>query len=103
MGGENVSAAEIENYLLALPAIAVVQVVSAPDDHLGEVPAAFIELKAGATLSKDEVLAFCRAGIARFKVPRIVRFVTEWPMSSTKIQKERLRAMLREPPAQAQT
>ncbi len=103
VGGENVSAAEIENYLLALPAIAVVQVVSAPDDHLGEVPAAFIELKAGATLSKEEVLAFCRAGIARFKVPRIVRFVTEWPMSSTKIQKERLRAMLREPPAQAQT
>ncbi len=96
VGGENVSAAEIENYLMALPEIAVVQVVSAPDDHLGEVPAAFIELKPGTCLSEQQVVDFCRSGIARFKVPRIVRFVTEWPMSSTKIQKERLRALLRE-------
>jgi len=101
VGGENVSAAEIENYLLAMPAIAVVQVVSAPDDNLGEVPAAFIERKAGASLTEEEVIAFCRAGVARFKVPRIVRFVTEWPMSSTKIQKERLRAILRESQTQA--
>ncbi|MER2535137.1 MAG: class I adenylate-forming enzyme family protein [Rhizobiaceae bacterium] len=94
VGGENVSAAEIETFLLRHPAVAVAQVVAAPDDRLGEVPAAFIELARDATATAEEIVAYCKAGIAKYKVPRIVRFVREWPTSATKIQKERLRAML---------
>lgn len=94
VGGENVSAAEIEAYLLRHPAIAVAQVVAAHDEILGEVPAAFIELANGSSLSADEVIQYCRAGIAKYKVPKLVRFISEWPMSSTKIQKHQLKLLL---------
>ena len=56
-----------------------------------EVPAAFIERKPGAEVSAQELMDFCRREIAGFKVPRQVRFITEWPMSASKIQKFRLR------------
>ncbi|WP_308238358.1 fatty acid--CoA ligase family protein [Phenylobacterium sp. J367] len=94
VGGENVSALEVESVLASHPAINLAQVVGAPDDKYGEVVAAFIELKPGQTLTADEAIAYCRERIARFKVPRHVRFVREWPMSATKIQKFRLKAEL---------
>ena len=92
VGGENVSAAEIENYLASHPAILTAQVVAVPDTRLGEVPFAFVELASGASLTEDEVIEFCQGAVARYKIPRAVRFVTEWPMSATKIQKHALRA-----------
>lgn len=92
VGGENVSAAEIENYLASHPAILIAQVVAVPDTRLGEVPFAFVELASGASLTEDEVIEFCQGAVARYKIPRAVRFVTEWPMSATKIQKHALRA-----------
>jgi len=55
------------------------------------VPAAFVELHDGIETTADELVEYCRDKIASFKVPRYVRFVTEWPMSATKIQKYRLR------------
>ncbi len=93
VGGENVAPAEVEEYLGRHPAVKLVQVVAAPDDRLGEVPAAFVELRPGARATADELLEHCRDQIARFKIPRHVRFVAaaEWPMSATKIQKEVLR------------
>jgi fatty-acyl-CoA synthase len=91
VGGENVSAIEVEGYLVGHPAVNIAQVVAAPDAKYGEVAAAFLQLKAGATLSEQEVVEFCRGQIASFKVPRHVRFVEEWPMSGTKIQKFVLR------------
>jgi fatty-acyl-CoA synthase len=94
VGGENVSAAEVESYLLRHPAIGIVQVVSAPDDYYVEVPAAFIQLKPGATVTEEEIIDFCVGKIATFRVPRYVRFVTEWPMSGTKIKKAILREMI---------
>jgi fatty-acyl-CoA synthase len=94
VGGENVSAAEVESYLLRHPAIGIVQVVSAPDDYYVEVPAAFIQLKPDATVTEEEIIAFCAGQIATFRVPRYVRFVTEWPMSGTKIKKAVLREMI---------
>ena len=94
VGGENVSAAEVESYLLRHPAIGIVQVVSAPDDYYVEVPAAFIQLKPGAAASEEEIIAFCVGKIATFRVPRYVRFVAEWPMSGTKIKKAILREMI---------
>jgi fatty-acyl-CoA synthase len=93
VGGENVAAAEIENYLLRHADIVSAAVVGAPDDRLGEVPAAFVELSEGSRLTIDEILAFCRVGLASFKVPRVVRLVDEWPMSATKIDKQRLRQL----------
>ena len=94
VGGENVSPAEVEAFLAQHPAIRTAQVVGLPDDRLGEIPVAFIELVAGHKADEDEILNFCSGRIARYKIPRSVRFVTEWPMSGTKIQKPVLRRWL---------
>jgi acyl-CoA synthetase (AMP-forming)/AMP-acid ligase II len=94
VGGENVAAAEIESLLGRHPAVKLAQVVGIPDAKYAEVPAAFVELNPGAAATEAELLAFCKAEVASFKVPRVVRFVQEWPMSSSKIQKFRLRQQL---------
>jgi fatty-acyl-CoA synthase len=94
VGGENVAAAEIESLLSTHPAVKLVQVVGVPDARLEEVPAAFVELRAGRQATAEELIAFCAERIARFKVPRHVRFVSAWPMSATKIQKGPLRERL---------
>jgi fatty-acyl-CoA synthase len=91
VGGENVAALEIESYLARHPAVNVVAVVGVPDSYYGEVPVAYIELAPGASASEQEIIDFCLDSIATFKVPRYVRFVTEWPMSGTKIRKYVLR------------
>ena len=87
VGGENVAAIEIEGFLTGHPSVAVAQVVGAPDERYGEVPAAFVQLSPGATLTEQDLVEFCLGQIATYKVPRYVRVVTEWPMSGTKIQK----------------
>lgn len=94
VGGENVAAAEIEHYLLRHPDVIAAAAVAAPDERLGEVPAVFIQVSGGSELSAEDIIAFCRAGLASFKVPRTVRFVDEWPMSATKIDKQRLRQLV---------
>ncbi|QFG36147.1 fatty-acyl-CoA synthase [Paracoccus pantotrophus] len=90
IGGENVAALEIESYLCTHPDIELAQVIAVPDGHLFEVAAAYVELRPGARLTAAEVVDYCLGRIASYKVPRYVRFVTEWPMSTTKIQKFRL-------------
>ncbi len=65
-----------------------------PDRKYVEVPAAFVELKPGIVATEAELVTFCRSEVSGFKVPRVVRFVEEWPMSSSKIQKFRLREKL---------
>jgi fatty-acyl-CoA synthase len=94
VGGENVAAAEVEALLQSHPAVKLAQVVGLPDPRLAEVPAAFVELKPGTQASETELVDYCRKHIAGFKVPRHVRFVSEWPMSTSKIQKFRLRKQL---------
>jgi fatty-acyl-CoA synthase len=91
VGGENVAAVEIEGYLQTHPAVLLAQVVSAPDAKYGEVAAAFVQLRAGSSVSEEDLIAYCRGKIASFKIPRTVRFVDAWPMSATKIQKFKLR------------
>jgi len=91
VGGENVAAAEIEGCLQRHPGVKLAQVVGIPDARLVEVPAAFVERKPGTEVAAQELIDFCRAEIAGFKVPRQIRFVSEWPMSASKIQKFRLR------------
>jgi fatty-acyl-CoA synthase len=94
VGGENVAAAEVESFLLTHPAVDIVQVVGAADARYAEVPAAFVQLAPGAEATEEELIDFCRGQIATFKVPRYVRFVEEWPMSGTKIQKFKLREQI---------
>ncbi len=95
VGGENVAAAEIEAFLGRHPAVKMTQVVGKPDEYYGEVAVAFVELLPGKQAEAAELIAFCKGRLASFKVPREVRFVTEWPMSATKIQKFKLREQLR--------
>jgi fatty-acyl-CoA synthase len=90
-GGENISSIEIENLLYSHPAVAGVAVVAKPDDTWGETPCAFIELTPEASLSTEEVIAFCRENLAHFKTPRVVVF-SQIPRTSTgKVQKFLLR------------
>lgn len=96
VGGENVAAAEVEGYLITHPAVLMAQVVSAPDAKYVEVPAAYIQLAPGETATEQEIIDYCRGRIATFRVPRYVRFVTEWPMSGTKVKKYVLREQIAE-------
>ncbi len=90
VGGENVAALEIESHLAKHPAVKLAQVIGRADDRLQEVPVAFIELNPGAEVDERALIAHCKDQLASFKVPRAVYFVTEWPMSSTKVQKFKL-------------
>jgi acyl-CoA synthetase (AMP-forming)/AMP-acid ligase II len=94
VGGENVAALEIEALVGQHEAVKLCQVVGKPDARLQEVPVAFVELRPGATVDPSELVAYCRDRIAAFKVPREVHFVTEWPMSASKIQKFMLQKRL---------
>lgn len=97
VGGENVSAAEIEDYLLTHPAVEVAAVVGAPDARYGEVPAAYVRLQAGAKVDEDALIGFCLGQISTYKVPRYVRFVDEYPATPTqKIKKFVLRERIRD-------
>jgi fatty-acyl-CoA synthase len=90
-GGENISSIEIEDAIYQHPAVVAVAVVAAPDTKWGEVPCAFIELRADTTLTAEEIIAHCKSRLAGFKVPKKVVF-RELPKTSTgKIQKFALR------------
>jgi fatty-acyl-CoA synthase len=82
-GGENVFPAEVEDLLLAHPAIADAAVVGVPDDDFGHVLAAHLVVRQGHVLTADDVRSHVRGHLARFKVPRHVRFVDEIPRTSS--------------------
>ena len=93
VGGENVSPAEVEAYLMKLPGIAEVSVVAYPDPRLAEVPVAFVIKTPGAVLSEVQIRDHLQGRIASFKIPRHVIFVDAFPMTSSgKVQKAKLRA-----------
>jgi acyl-CoA synthetase (AMP-forming)/AMP-acid ligase II len=98
VGGENVAPQEVEAQLCTHPAVKLAQVVGMPDERLIEVPAAFVELVPGAQVDAQELIDHVRGRVARFKVPRLIRFIdgADWPMSTTKIQRTALRARLLE-------
>ncbi|MCK8482749.1 AMP-binding protein [Aliiroseovarius sp. S2029] len=94
-GGENVSSVEVEGILMHHPAVSLCAVVAKPDEKWGEVPCAFVELKDGAHVTEDELIAFVRTRLAGFKTPKMIEFC-ELPKTSTgKIQKFELRDRLR--------
>jgi fatty-acyl-CoA synthase len=90
-GGENISSIEVEDVLYRHPDVLAAAVVAKPDSKWGETPCAFIELKPGAKVTAEEIVAHCKKHLASFKVPRAVVF-RELPKTSTgKIQKFELR------------
>ena len=93
-GGENIYPREIENVLHKHPAVAECAVFGVPDDTWGEVIAAHICLRNGAKVDKDELMIFCEANLARFKLPRVLKVVDDLPKTAIgKIQKNVLRDM----------
>lgn len=95
-GGENISTIEVEETLYKHPSVLEAAVVGKPDDHWGETPCAFVVLKDGETTSADEIIAFCRDNMARYKVPKDVIF-GDLPKTSTgKVQKFVLRERAKE-------
>jgi acyl-CoA synthetase (AMP-forming)/AMP-acid ligase II len=96
VGGENVSAVEVEAFLCTHPAVKTAEVVGRPDQRLDEVPVAYVELKQGYDVDGSTLIEHCRGRIANYKVPRAIYFMQPgaWPMSATKIDKRALRAML---------
>jgi fatty-acyl-CoA synthase len=96
-GGENIYPREIEDFLFTHPKIASAAVFSIPDEFYGEAVVAWIKLREGEQLTEDEIRQFCTAHIAHFKVPKLFRFVDEFPMTVTgKLQKFRMREMMQE-------
>jgi fatty-acyl-CoA synthase len=90
-GGENISSIEVEDVLYRHPDVLAAAVVARPDPKWGETPCAFVELKAGAQTTPEDIVAHCKQHLAGFKVPRAVVF-GELPKTSTgKIQKFELR------------
>ena len=91
-GGENVYPREVEEFLYGHPAIEDVQVIGVPDEKYGEELCAWVKLRSGGELTGDEVRAYCTGKIAHYKVPRYVRFTSEFPMTVTgKVQKFKMR------------
>jgi fatty-acyl-CoA synthase len=95
-GGENISSIEIEDVLYQHPAVQAAAVVAKADEKWGETPCAFVETRDGAEVTEEEIVAWCKGKLARFKCPRYVVFV-ELPKTSTgKIQKFKLRDMAKD-------
>jgi fatty-acyl-CoA synthase len=82
-GGENVYPAEVEDVLFRLPGVAEAAVIGIADEKWGEVGRAFVVLKEGASLNEDDVLEHCHRNLARFKVPKQIRFIGELPHNAT--------------------
>jgi fatty-acyl-CoA synthase len=91
-GGENIATVEVEQALAAHPGVAECAVVAAPDERWGEVPVAFVTARGDASFDPDELTAFARERLARYKVPKRIHVVAELPKTATgKIQKFVLR------------
>ena len=95
-GGENISSIEVESVLYKFPKVSAAAVVAKPDEKWGETPCAFVELKAGQSATEEEIIAFCKDNMAGFKRPKKV-VIMELPKTSTgKIQKFKLRDMVKQ-------
>jgi acyl-CoA synthetase (AMP-forming)/AMP-acid ligase II len=94
VGGYNVYPAEIEGLLHTHPMIKMAQVFGVPDERLGEVGCAYVELRPGKEADEEEIIAFCREHMSNYKAPRYVRFVgaSDFPLTSSgKVKKFELR------------
>ena len=94
-GGENISSVEVENVLYQHPSVGEAAVVAMADETWGEVPCAFVELKPNQEASEDELIAFCKDNMAKFKRPKKVVFGPLPKTATGKIQKHELRATVK--------
>jgi len=93
-GGENIYPREIEEFLHHHPKISDAYVIGVPDEKYGEELMAWVAAKPGMTVTPEEIVSFCTGQIARYKIPKYYKFVTEFPMSVTgKIQKFKMQQM----------
>ncbi len=93
-GGENIYPKEVEDFIHHMDGVQDVQVVGAPSERYGEVPAAFIIRRPGAELTAEDVVDHCRGQIAFYKIPKHVHFLEEYPLTASgKIMKVKLREM----------
>jgi fatty-acyl-CoA synthase len=93
-GGENIYPREIEEFLHTYDKVSDVQVIGVPDSKYGEEVCAWIRLREGVTATAEELREFCRGQIATYKIPRYVRFTSEFPTTVTgKVQKFKMREM----------
>ena len=93
-GAENVYPAEVEHFLRTHPDVENAAVIGVPDETWGEVGKAFIVLIEGATADADDIIAYCRGNLAKFKIPKYVEFVEALPVSdSGKILKKQLKEL----------
>jgi fatty-acyl-CoA synthase len=90
-GGENISTIEVEQAVASHPAVVECAVIAVPHEKWGEVPKAFVTLRPDATLTADELVAYCRTKLAHFKAPRVIEFRPLPKTSTGKIQKFLLR------------
>jgi fatty-acyl-CoA synthase len=91
-GGENIASLEVERALYEHPDVLEAAVVGHPDERWGEVPIAHVVVRDGVALAEDELIGFCRERLARYKVPRSIRFVPALPRNpSGKVLKRELR------------
>ncbi len=95
-GGENISSIEVEDAIYSHPAVLSCAVVARPDEKWGETPCAFVELKPGATVTKDEMIAWCLERMARYKAPRHIVFAPVPKTSTGKVQKYVLRELAKQ-------
>lgn len=92
MSGENIYPTEVEDVILTHPAVAQAAVIGAPDPRRGEVPCAVVVLNPGAAVSEDELIEYCNERLASFKVPKMVKFRENMPLSAVfKVLKRELR------------
>ena len=102
VGGINVYPREVEDVLLTHPAVADAAVIGMAHEHYGEVPCAFVVLAEGATATEEDLFAYCRKNLARYKVPVAIRFRPRLPKTMIgKILRKDLRAEELDPGAPA--
>ena len=92
-GGENIASPEVERVIFELPAVLEAAVVGIPHPKWLEVPKAYVALKPGASLTKEDLIEHCTKKLAKFKVPKEVEFIDQLPRNpSGKVLKRKLRA-----------
>jgi len=93
-GGENIYPREIENFLYTMPQIQAIEVAGVPSPKYGEQVGAFIKKRPGVELHEEDITDFCRGKISRYKIPKYIFFVDDFPMTASgKIQKYKLREL----------
>ena len=93
-GGENIQPTEIEDFINFMEQVEASYVIGVPSQRLGEEVAVYIKLRPDCQLSEEEVREYCKTGLARFKIPKYVKFSNDYPTTTTgKVQKFKLQKL----------